>query len=57
MGIFCSILFLFIPCFVFVYNFVAAICRGIKEEENGGNLFLASAALCAILVFAILFID
>ena len=57
MGIIASVLLLFVPCFIFVYNLTAAICRGIKEEGNDGNLFLASLALCAIVVLVILFLD
>ena len=47
-----TILIFFIPCFLFVYNLVAAISKDRTSDETPtANILVASAALCAIVFF------
>jgi len=44
-----TILFFFIPCFLFVYNLVAAISKDRASDETPTvNILVASASLCSI---------
>ena len=54
MGIIGSFLFFIIPCFLFVYHLVAAICRGIKDEDNEFNLVFASIAMSVIVILVVM---
>ena len=50
MGVILCFFVLLVPSFLFVYNLTAAICRGNKNEDNEGNLILASVALSALVL-------